>query len=151
MKKILVLALAIVMALSVVALVACAKEESYEGEYHYNSYGHEYGCKVKVTVKGDVIMKVAFLDSDYVRTSADNADLGWTSYQKTEDAYPDYLASFKGKTVKEVMDYTVSISGQNNATENSVPEAAKLTGATQSAARIILAIQNALGKIETAK
>ena len=148
MKKILVLALAIVMALSVVALVACDNGQTVTGEVHYNSHSTEYGVKVDVTVKGGRITAVKLYEdseSGYVRTSADNAQYGWTRYQATEDAYPQYIKdAFIGKTVEAVNAYVVTV----NATEQTVgANTPKIADSTQSAARIIAAVQNALSKL----
>lgn len=166
MKKILVLALAIVMALSVVALVACDQGETYEGACHYENAwgGKDYGCKVKVTVKGDTITKVELLadsETGWTRTTtswksktedpsennhAAATDLGFTA---AEAAYEGWFNKvFVGKTVAEVNAYVASATkdGQTVGTAS-----ANLAGATQSAARIICAVKDALSKIPAAK
>ena len=159
----LVLVLAVVMAVSVVAFAACGGT-TYEGAYHYNSHNTEYGCKVKVTVSNNVITKVVLLtdeESGYVRTTTGwkptdeggygmaEGDLGYTA---AEAAYPEYLKTFEGKAVDEVKGWTVTISGVDGADANAVtPATANLKGATQSAARIIKAVQNALEQIPAAE
>lgn len=165
MKKILVLALAIVMALSVVAFVACDQGVEYEGDCHYSrTYGENttvYGCKVKVTVKGDRIAKVVLLtdeESGYVRTTKtweekkdDSGKVVQLGYTATEAAYPQWLKdTFEGKTVEAVKAYKadVPVESGNPTVETA---SANLAGATQSAARIIVAVQNALSKIPAAK
>ena len=172
MKKLIVIALAVVMALSLVlVLAACGEEKTYDGECSYGvKYNPEgdpsmYGVKVKVTVKGNVIKKVELVDYDaWTRTTKRDPD--WAAgnpgeagfmlgYEKTEAAYPDYLKKFEGKSVEDVKAIKITmISGTDNAAAASytVTVADKATwgiaGATQSAARIIAAVQNALSKIE---
>ena len=158
MKKILVLALAIVMALSVVALVACAQEETYTGKCQYSSEHGSYGCKVDVTVKNGVITKVKLYTDEeagegYTRTTKiwgkgegqmqyNETDLG---YEAAEKAYEGWIKKvFVGKTVEEVQAYEASATAE----EQTVGTAsANLAGATQSAARIIVAVKDALSQI----
>ena len=156
MKKLIVIALAVVMALAVVALVACGGE-TYTGECHYDTQYGTYGVEVKVTVKGDTITKVELVEHEgWVRTSAswgngegqhqNEGDLG---HDAAEAAYAKWLAdTFVGKTVAEVNAYVASATsdGQTVGTAS-----ANLAGATQSAARIIVAVQNALSKIPAAE
>ena len=155
MKKILVLMLAFVMVFAVCSLTACGKEYTYTGEVSYESHNTTYGVKVDVTVKGDKITAVKLYtdeETGWVRTSA-----GWKSTEEggygmnegdlgvaaAEAAYPEYLNTFVGKTVAEIMavEATATAEGQSVTTEGW-----NLTGATQSAARIIVAVQNALSK-----
>lgn len=147
MKKILVIALAVVMTFSIVAFAACAQPTTVTGEVHYTSHGHEYGAKVDVTVKGDVIVEVKLYtdeESGYVRTSADNETYGWTGFKRTEDAYAQYIAdNFVGKTVAEVQAYVASATADGQ----TVTTGPKIEGSTQSSARIIVAVQNALSKL----
>ena len=51
MKKVLVIALAVVMMVTAVAVLAACGGETVTGEVHYNSHSIEYGAKVDVTVK----------------------------------------------------------------------------------------------------
>lgn len=156
MKKILVLVLAIVMAFSVVALVACDQGVNYDGKCQYEQQGDgwkaSYGCKVTVTVKGNTITNVKLWTDEeagegYTRTTKswkENQHEGDLGFEKAEAAYADWLVkTFKGKTVEEVKGWTASY------TDTSVtPASANLTGATQSAARIILAVQDALKDVK---
>ncbi len=147
MKKILVIALAVVMLVSVFALTACAKEQTVTGECSYESWGHTYGCKVDVTVKGDIITNVKLYtdaETGWTRTSANNADRGWTSFETVEAAYEEYLQKFVGKTVAEVNAIVASATADGQSVEDA---AWSITGGTQSAARVIVAIQNALSKL----
>ena len=147
MKKILVIALAVVMMVSVFALTACAQPQTVTGECHYVAYGHDYGCKVDVTVKGDIITDVKLYtdeETGWTRTSANNADRGWTGFETVEAAYEEYLNKFIGQKVADVQAIvaTATADGQSVTTEGW-----SITGGTQSAARIIVAIQNALSKL----
>lgn len=143
-KTLLALLLVVVMAISVVALVACDKEVTYTGEYHYNAYSTEYGAKVDVVVKGDKIVSVKLYteaESGYVRTSA-----GWESKATAEDGYAALVAKFAGKTVAEINAITVTYP-EGGGAPSAVPTEFNIAGATQSAGRVVLAVQNALSKI----
>ena len=163
MKKIIVIALAVVMALSLVLVLAACGGETYEGECHYankwDSTKPDYGVKVKVTVKGDVITAVKIVDyPEWTRTTSswtasegkNPGDVGYQlGYAAAEAAYAAWIEkTFVGKTVAEVNAYqaTATVDGQSVDTAS-----AKLVGATQSAARIIVAVQNALSKIPAAE
>lgn len=118
--------------------------KTYEGEYHYanawNAEAPDYGVKVKVTVDGDKITKVEIVESKYVQVTAT-----WDDKQTYIDGEANLLKAYEGKTVAEVKGYTASISGVSEATVNAVSEkSVLLTGATQSSARLLLAVQNAL-------
>ena len=152
MKKLLVIALAVILVVSAVCvLAACEKPETVTGEVHYNSHDVEYGVKVDVTVKGGVITDVKLYtdaESGYRRTSPDNADYGWDRFDETEAAYNDYIKdNFVGKTVEEVNAYVASATAEGQ----TVTTGPKISGSTQSSARIIVAVQNALRKLSTAK
>ncbi|MGN0818153.1 MAG: hypothetical protein ACI4L9_04210 [Candidatus Coproplasma sp.] len=121
-----------------------ASTKYYIGSYHYpntwNPDAAEYGVKVCVAVTGDKITKVEIVESDYVQATA-----SWTDRQNYLDKEADLLKAYEGKTVAEVKGYTASISGVADATTNSVSESSVLiTDATQSSARILLAVQDAL-------
>ena len=159
MKKILVLALAIVMALSVVAFVACDAGETYEGSYDYDNAwtpGQKYGCKVTVTVKSGVITKVVVADDTdtYYNLSA-----GWTDKAKWQDGADAMINSFVGMSVEDVNKIVVAKNDDSAkgpigqpASITGAPAALKVVaGATQSSGRLILAVQNALSKIPAAK
>ena len=148
MKKILVLMLALVLALSVCAFAACGeKEVTYTGAVSYVSWGNTYGAKVDVTVKGEEITAVKLYtdeETGWHRTTASwTAAEGQLGFEAAEAAYPEYLNKFVGKTVAEVLavEATATAEGQTVTTEGW-----NLAGATQSAARIIVAVQNALSK-----
>ena len=157
MKKVLVIALAVVMTLAVVAFAACATEQTVTGKCHYTTQWGAYGCMVDVTVKGDVITAVKL----YTDAEAAAADSTWGEAHRTtpswtaaegqlgfaaaEAAYEKWLADvFVGKTVAEVNAYKASVNADG---QSVTPEGVNLKGATQSAARIIVAVQNALSKL----
>lgn len=157
MKKVLVIALAVVMALAVVALVACEQPQTVTGKCHYSSKYGAYGAMVDVTVKGDVITSVKL----YTDAEAAAADENWNDAHRTtpswtaangqlgfeaaEAAYEDWFADvFVGKTVAEVNAYEASATADG---QSVTTEGINLAGATQSAARIIVAVQNALSKL----
>lgn len=108
--------------------------------------------KVKVTVTGDKIDKVEIVKSDYTQLSAANDNAGWTEENRKNytDNEQKLLDSFEGKTIDEVKAYTASIQNVSGATENKVTAEglSVITGATQSTARIILAVQDALADAE---
>ena len=155
MKKIVVLLLAVAMVLSVVAFAACAQSEKVTGEYHYanawDKTAPDYGAKVDVTVSNGKITAVKLYtdeESGYVNLSAANDKAGWTEEDRKvwTDGVQAYLDSFVGMTVEEVNAATATIQGVGDATSNSV-SIDHVTGATQSSARVLLAIQNALSKL----
>ncbi len=121
----------------------------YEGEYHYTNYGTEYGVKVNVTVNGGVITKVAIADSDYTQLSPANPDYGWTDENRQNylDNEDKLLAAYMDKTVGEVL--AMSVTTNDNGEPSGVSDSSVLlSGATQSSGRLLLAVQNALSKIE---
>lgn len=158
MKKFLVIALVVVMALGVFAFAACEKGETVDGEYSYaNPYvttgDSKYGCKVKVTVKGGVITAIevaADTDTFY------NLSEGW----KNEDGTPTtgkkawmdngkaMADSFVSMKVADVNAIKVTCEKSVPSKIESAPTALKVvSGATQSSGRLILAVQNALSKL----
>ena len=156
MKKLIVIALAVVMALSLVlVLTACDSEKTYDGEYSYaHPYGVEgktYGAKVHVTVKGGVITKVT-VDAD--TEDFFNLTDSWTEEGKTNwNTHQDeFLKSFEGLTVEEVKAIKVACNEKGVPEENGITKMPTdwnyVTGCTQSSGRIILAIQNALKDVK---
>ena len=123
--------------------------ETYAGEYHYTNYGVEYGVKVNVTVNGGVITNVAIADSEYTQLSPANPDHGWTDENRQNylDNEAALLAAYKDKSVAEVL--AVGVSVNENGEPAGVPDSSLLiSGATQSSGRLLLAVQNALLKID---
>jgi len=147
MKKILVIALAVIMVVSAFALTACVQPQTVTGECSYESWGTMYGCKVDVTVQGDVITAVKLYtdeETGWVRTSAVRGDWTQEKFDAVEGAYEAFLNKFVGKTVEEV---NAIVATATQAEQSVTTEGWALTGATQSSARIIVAIQNALSKL----
>ena len=147
MKKLIVIALVVVMAVSVVAFAACGGEK-VTGECSYESYGHTYGVKVDVTVKDGKITAVKLYsekETGWVRTSADNPDYGWTGHDETEAAYKQWIKdTFVGQEVKTVQGWVATATAAGQTVGAGVPH---IAGGTQSSARIIVAVQNALSKL----
>lgn len=157
MKKVLVIALAVVMTLAVVAFAACATEQTVTGKCHYATQWGAYGCMVDVTVKGDVITAVK-LYTDAEAAAADSAwgeahrttpswkpSEGQLGFAATEAAYATWIEdTFVGKTVAEVNAYVASATAEG---QSVTTEGINLAGATQSAARVIVAVKDALSKL----
>ena len=150
MKKILVIALAVIMVVSALALTACVQPQTVTGECMYeNKHGTKYGVKVDVTVQGDIITAVKLYtdeETGWVRTSSPMPEYGWTQekFDAVEGAYEAFLNKFVGMTVAEVnaIVATATAEGQSVTTEGWA-----ITGGTVSSARIIVAVQNALSKL----
>ena len=157
MKKVLVIALAVVMTLAVVAFAACATEQKVTGKCHYTTQWGAYGCMVDVTVKGDVITAVKL----YTDAEAAAADSTWgeahrttpswkpaegqLGYAEAEAAYAAWIEkTFVGKTVAEVNAYVASATADG---QSVTTQGINLAGATQSAARVIVAVKDALSKL----
>ena len=161
MKKVLVIVLAVVMALAVVALVACEQPQTVTGKCYYTAQGTgwsaSYGCMVDVTVKGDVITAVK-LYTDKEAAAADSTwgdahrttpswkpSKGQLGFAATEAAYAKWIEdTFVGKTVAEVNAYEASATADG---QSVTTKGINLAGATQSAARVIVAVQDALSKL----
>ena len=157
MKKVLVIALAVVMTLAVVAFAACATEQTVTGKCHYTTQWGAYGCMVDVTVKGDVITAVK-LYTDKEAAAADSTwgdahrttpswkpSKGQLGFAATEAAYAKWIEdTFVGKTVAEVNAYVASATADGQSVKT---EGINLAGATQSAARVIVAVKDALSKL----
>ena len=162
MKKVLVIALAVVMTLAVVAFAACATEQTVTGKCYYTAQGTgwtaSYGCMVDVTVKGDVITAVK-LYTDKEAAAADSTwgdahrtTPSWTKpaegelgFAATEAAYATWIEkTFVGKTVAEVNAYVASATAEGQSVKT---QGINLAGATQSAARVIVAVKDALSKL----
>lgn len=117
-----------------------------EGEYGYaNDYG-AYGARVRVIVKDEVICRVAVLSSDYTNASEmESGDWKPANWNSQSEAV---LKAYEGKTVAEVKAATATVKGQDGASDNSVSDQSILaTGATMSSARLLKAVQNALGNL----
>ncbi len=167
MKKLLkVLALVAVVACCAVAVAFAGCGESaktYDGEYKYENAwtaGNYYGVKVHVTVKEGKITKVTYdADTDTMH----NVTPTWDGHDVTVAALDSYLAKFEGKTVEEVKALKVKVEeggAPSKVDQGQTLAAAWLfdlsyvkdgktikTGATQTAGRFVLAIQDALKNV----
>ena len=128
-----------------------AAGETVTGECSYTTKYGSYGAKVDVTVKGNVIVDVKLHtdeETGWVRTTKswkEGQNPGDLGYDKAEAAYQDWFNKvFIGKSVDEVKAYVASATAEG---QSVTTEAAKLAGATQSSARIIVAVQDALSKL----
>lgn len=143
MKKILLVALVFVLAVSAVAFAACAQSQTVTGECSYTSWGTTYGVKVDVTVKSGIITAVKLYtdeESGFVRTTE-----GWQGFDAAEAAYANWIAdTFVGTKVEEINALSVTVTDQSQTVGEGV---AHISGATVSSARIIAAVQNALSKL----
>lgn len=152
MKKILVIALAAILVVSAVCvLAACGKEEKVTGSASYDTQYGTYGVKVDVVVKGGVIKSVTLYTDEQTgwhRTTSSwkegqhAGDLGFT---KAEAAYEGWISeNLVGKDVDTVLGWEVTATATEQTVGDGVP---CITGATQSTARIIAAVQDALGNL----
>ena len=169
MKKLLVIALVVVLALSVVAFVACGEEETYTGYCYYSTQYGGYGCVVDVTVKNNRIIAVKlYTDAEAAAWAAENnvtwdngrrTTLTWQEstdkqagdegYQlgatKTEAGYAAWIEDeIVGQKVAAVQAWVASATSAGQTVGEGVTH---MVGATQSSARVIVAIQNALAQI----
>ena len=128
----------------------------YEGEYHYpNAYSASaphYGIKVRVTVKNNIITKVVDITKgEYVSVSNANPDHGWD-----KDSVANWtgneswlLQKYEGLAVSDVLDIQVFIKDNGepyNKDKNAGMGELIITNATQGSARLLLAVQDSLGK-----
>lgn len=166
MKKALIgLAVGAAAALSVVGLAACGGNTisgTATGEYHYaNPWGgKDYGVKVEISVEDDIIQSVKIVDHDWVQVtdswtgkdaylSKEATILGWYKGLDVDDvAALDVAVDEKGQPEtqkdgdKANPDFNECVIGETNLIESQ---------ATQSCARIILAVQNAIENLEKAQ
>ena len=144
MKKYLAVALAVVMLVACCAvLTACS--ETFTGTYSYENPwapGSYYGCKVTVTVGGGKIKSVVVASDE--ESGWTNLSSGWTDKGIYEAAEEEYIASFKGVKVEDILAAEVEVNAKGVPT--SVPAEYAVAGATQTSGRVVLAIQSALGK-----
>ena len=154
MKKALIgLAVGAVAALGVVGLAACGgNTTTLEGDYHYESHDTVYGVKVEVTVNNDdnTIEKVEIVEHDYVEaTDLDGKVPSWDDGANYNKEIGNLLAEFEGMTVAEVNAVKVPCNsdGQPDETQADYGDLI-ITGSTQSCGRLILAVQDALDKLD---
>lgn len=149
-------ALAVAMAggIACASLSGCVKTSTYVGEMHYEQYNTEYGIKVSVQVqadkKGDRIRKVTVLESDYVEASP--AMNGWDPKAWNEQLQT-LLNAYRGKYVKDIMALEVATADsgapyvKGDAGFVAYDDDLIMTGATLGSGRLLLAVQDALSKM----
>ena len=149
-SKILAVVLVVALAIATLAIfAACGESGTVTGDCHYTNYGHEYGAKVDVTVSGGKITAVKLYtdeESGYVRTSS-----GWTTpgigHDAAEAAYEGWInENIVGQKVATVLGWEAMADSGAQTVGEGVPV---ITGATQSSARIIVAVQNALCELKS--
>lgn len=120
-----------------------------EGEYGYpNPWGGQgYGAKVRVVLKDNVIKKVVTLKSEYT-----NATPSWDTALWYNEA-DRILAAYEGRTVEEITDLEVAKKADGSPLVkedggfSDFGSEFLATDATMSSARLMLAVQNALSKV----
>lgn len=144
-------ALAVISACGV-ALAGCGGNEdviTLQGEYGYVQYGTPYGVKVSVDVEnssvGYKIKKITVVpdaESGYVLMTPAEYGYDGSGWNSGVNALLD---TYCGRTVQSVLALTVTV-------EDSVPSAIDngsfvISGATQTSGRLLLAVQDALKKL----
>lgn len=132
------------------ALSGCGwTTETWEGEYQYTNYGVNYGVKVSVEVqsdeKGDRIRKVTVVDSGYTEVS--DAMNTWTEENRQNyfNNLQTLLNTYRGMYVADVLAIEVPVNSAGEPIADDYPDSAPvISGATQSSARLLLAVQDAL-------
>ena len=172
MKRALIgLAVGAVAALGVVGLAACGDtviSGTATGEYHYanpwSSASPDYGVRVEVTVEEDIIQSVKIVDHDWVQATE-----GWEHRDDYLAKESTILGWYKGLDVDDVMKLEVAVDDKGQPETQKIQDENKqevpnpdfnacvigdtnliYTTATQSCARILLAVQDAIENIENA-
>ena len=172
-KALIGLAVGTVAALGVVGFAACGdKTETFDGEYHYaNAWAPDsadYGVKVKVTVNvnTDKITKVEIVESNYVQATpswVESETEGSKAYANGGEA--ELLKKYNGLTVADVLAMKLDVNEDGSPVSNNSDGSVNpdfdastfvtgetnllISGATQSSARILLAVQDALADYES--
>ena len=150
MKKIVALLL-ILLAFTTCIFTACDNPIALEGEYKHVDPNDEtkfYGIKVVVKVDENVITSVEIVsqDTDSYRNVVESQEWAqnhlWNYYKE------EFVSSFVGKTVEEILAVTVECNPDGM--PRHVADIVAIGGATQSCGRIILAVKDALSKLQTA-
>ena len=159
-KAIIALSVCAVAALGAAGLAACGDNEeettavsgTAQGEYFYENYGTTYGVKVSITVEDGVITSVTRVNSDYVEATT-GYDGAWeTAYN---DGIDELLETYVGKTVEYVLSIEVATSDSGEPLAQSSDGFVSygdeneflIADATQSAGRLLLAVQDALNNL----
>ena len=152
-SKILAVVLVAVLAVATLAIfAACGESGTVTGDCHYEnawSAGKYYGVKVDVTVSGGKITAVKLYSEEetgWTRTSADPWSTG-LGHDKTEAAYEGWIEeNIVGQKIATVLGWQAVADKGAQTVGKDVPH---ITGATQSSARIIVAVQNALCELKS--
>ena len=150
-SKILAVVLVAVLAVAALAIfAACGESGEFTGECKYESYGHTYGAKVDVVVKGGKIADVKLYtdaETGWVRTSSPASTWTQADHDKVEAAYEGWIKeNIVGQKVKTVLGWEATATAAGQSVGEDVPF---ITGGTQSSARVIVAVQDALCKLES--
>lgn len=135
------------------------KDGKYVGSYSYENYGHTYGIVVQVTVKNNIITRVEDITKSNEDTkdwvSISSAGYGWEEEDvKNWNTNEEWLlAQYEGLSVADVLaiDAYVKTNGEPYSIDKNgalVTDDYELviSGATQGSVRVLLAVQDALGK-----
>ena len=135
------------------------KDGKYIGKYSYVNYGHTYGVCVEVTVVNNIITRVEDITKsnpetkDWVSVSDANPAYGWSDEAvanwNTNEEW--LLAQYEGWSVADVLDLRayVKTGGEPYSEDknvDAVESSLVISGATQGSVRVLLAVQDALGK-----
>ena len=152
-SKILAVVLVVALAIATLAIfAACGESGEVIGDCHYEnpySAGKYYGVKVGVTVKGGKIAEVKLYsdeDTGWTRTSAGEWSTG-IGHDAAEAAYESWIEeNIVGQKIATVLAWEAVADKGGQTVGKDVPS---ITGATQSSARIIVAVQNALCELKS--
>ncbi len=114
---------------------------SYSYANAWNPTGTPYGVAVSVDVYGGKIKSVSITSKE---TEMVSVSAGWENKSIWENGIENYLKSFEGMNVVDVL--KAEVETNKNGQPNAVSGVDIITGATQGSGRVVLAIQNALGK-----
>lgn len=129
---------------SALVLAGCGGGSSrYTGDYHYDTEYGVYGVKVEVEVQNGIVKDVDIISSGYEEVT----DIweGKENYLKNRESMLD---SFEGRSVEEILSYTVSKEADGTPVSLSAGSLKVVTGATQCSGRLILAVQDALKNVK---
>ena len=109
---------------------------TYAGEWEGESYGTVFTAKVSIEVKNDKIVSISLDENSNITSPAEY----WTNDSVWFDNYEELLDSYKGLAVEDILQASADLS------EPSVTGLDKISGATLSSARLLLAIKDGLNK-----
>lgn len=135
------------------AVCGCVQTTDLQGEASYTEWGTNYGIKVNVQVqstsKGDRIRRVTVAESDLV-----DATEGWGGKAKWDEELNALLLAYRGEYVADVLAKQVAVSDNgapkdsSSADFNDFGDDFIISGATVGSARLLLAVQDALKKLD---